>query len=149
MGLVPEQAAVTTTALHAAGLLMRLTAQLKSHLFNSLDKHLPRPWDQVPLGNPVYLGRQNTKSLLLQRGQGPGGRKGHGTLEELQEMWCGEPTQYVCPDSGGMGAVMGLEQQITWSGLTIQAPRHNSTGKVKAGGMEAQTSPLTPTTTRS
>lgn len=64
-------------------------------------------------------------------------------------MWCGEPTQYVCPDSGGMRAVMGLEQQITWSGLTIQAPCHNSTGKVKAGGTEAQTSPLTPTTTRS
>lgn len=62
VGLVPEQAAVTTTALHAAGLLMRLKAQLKSHLFNSSDKHLPRPWDQVPLGNPVYLGRQNTKS---------------------------------------------------------------------------------------
>lgn len=93
-----------------------LRAQLKSHLFNSFDKHLHRPWGKVPLGSPVYLGRQKNQELL-QCGQGPGGRKGHGALEKLQEMWRGEPTQYVCPDSRGTGGFDGLgaTDNMVWS----------------------------------
>lgn len=119
VGLVPEQAAVTTIALcpyQPPGTKL-LRAQLKSHLFNSFDKHLHRPWDKVPLGSPVYLGRQKKNKSYFSVGKGPGGRKGHGALEKLQEMWCGEPTQYVCPDSRGTGGFDGLgaTDNMVWS----------------------------------
>lgn len=69
-------------------------------------------------------------------GKGLVAGKGMAHWRNSKKCGVGNPHSMRAQIPEALGAVMGSEQQVTWSGLTIQAPRHNSTGKVKAGGME-------------
>lgn len=120
VGLVPEQAAVTTIALcpyQPPGTKL-LRAQLKSHLFNSFDKHLHRPWDKVPLGSPVYLGRQKKTRVTSVWARGLVAGKGMAHWKNCKKCGVVSPHSMCVQIPEALGALMGLEQQITWSGLT-------------------------------
>lgn len=56
--------------------------------------------------------------------KGPGGRKGPGTLEELEALSCGEATQCACPQS--RGAVdfdrLGAADNMVWCDHSVTTP---------------------------